>query len=185
MAVDLDPVKDGGATARSKQTGGAAAGESDRKAAANPFDQFDAPEQVAAAAESDRKAAAGAAGARELTALAMKGNAEAAFLLGVMYAEGDGVAKDSAKAVSYFRQASEKNHRRAQFCLGVFLFNGVGVNQSRKEAAEQWFSAAMGDFEPALFWLRFSAEQGERQHKLHSLCSSVKVGASRRTVLRR
>lgn len=108
MAVDLDPVKDGGATARSKQTGGAAAGESDRKAAANPFDQFDAPEQVAAAAESDRKAAAGAAGARELTALAMKGNAEAAFLLGVMYAEGDGVAKDSAKAVSYFRQANEK-----------------------------------------------------------------------------
>jgi len=41
--------------------------------------------------------------------LAEQGNVEAQYNLGVIYAEGRGVAKDETEAVSWFRKAAEQH----------------------------------------------------------------------------
>ena len=62
------------------------------------------------------------------------GNAEAQYFLGKSYESGDGVAKDSAKAVKWYREAANQGVPWAQFCLGRMCYNGDGVAQDHSEA---------------------------------------------------
>lgn len=48
---------------------------------------------------------------------AKRGDAEAQFNLGLMYAEGRGVREDAREAVRWFRRAAEQDHARAQWWL--------------------------------------------------------------------
>ena len=82
---------------------------------------------------------------RDWRPLAHKGVAEAEFGLGVMYANGDGVAPDYGIAASWFRKAAEKNYAAAQFELGGLYVNGHGVAK---------------DYAIALGWFRKAADQG-------------------------
>lgn len=81
-------------------------------------------------------------------AAADKGDAEAQTRLGIQYAKGDGVPKDSMEAVKWFRQAAEQGFPRAQNNLGIMYDNGDGVP---KDSAE------------AIKWFRKAAEQGFAQ----------------------
>ena len=54
-----------------------------------------------------------------LQPLAAQGDAVAQEVLGVMYAEGQGVQKDEAQAVQLFRQAAEQGNDRGQYNLGA------------------------------------------------------------------
>jgi TPR repeat protein len=72
--------------------------------------------------------------------------------LGIMYLEGDGVPKNDAEAVKWFRMAAEQGDAgsrfgvvTAQFYLGIMYVNGWGVPQ---------------DFPEAVKWYRMAAEQG-------------------------
>ena len=56
-----------------------------------------------------------------------------------------GVAKDTKKAVHWFRMAAEQGLRMAQFNLGVAYFEGEGVAKDTKEAVR---------------WYRMAAKQG-------------------------
>ena len=76
---------------------------------------------------------------------AQKGDAAAQFDLGYRYANGDGVAKDSAEAVKWFRMAAEQGNARAQSNLGAMYANGEGVPKDSTEAVK---------------WYRKAAEQG-------------------------
>ena len=63
-----------------------------------------------------------------------QGDAGAQNNLGVMYDTGQGVPRDDAEAVRWYRLAAEQGHARAQFNLGVNYDNGEGVPEDDAEA---------------------------------------------------
>ena len=76
---------------------------------------------------------------------AEQGNAAAQFSLGLMYADGEGVPKDDAEAVRWYRLAAEQGQAAAQYNLGVRYAFGQG---------------ALKDDDEAVKWFRLAAEQG-------------------------
>jgi TPR repeat protein len=70
--------------------------------------------------------------------------------LGVMYLEGQGVAKDQEKAVKWFRQAVEQGNALAQRLMGLMYEKAWGVEQDLEEAVKCY---------------RRAAEQGDREAK--------------------
>lgn len=80
-----------------------------------------------------------------LEPLAREGEPSAQFLLGSMYARGEGVPQDDALAVKWWRMSAEQGLARAQSQLGVWLLDGTGVPVDQVEAQK---------------WLRKAAEQG-------------------------
>lgn len=80
-----------------------------------------------------------------LQAEALKGVAEAQFVLGFLYAKGQGVPQDYKEAVKWYRLAADQGYVTAQYNLGGLYDNGQGVPQNYKEAVN---------------WFRLAAEQG-------------------------
>lgn len=64
-----------------------------------------------------------------------------AYILGWMYNNGEGVAKDLRAAVRYYRLAAEAGMPNAQNILGVTYQYGYGTNQDY-DAALSWYKAA-------------------------------------------
>lgn len=62
------------------------------------------------------------------------GLAEAQTNLGLLYAEGRGVAESQDKAVALWLEAAKKNNAIAQFNLGLAYFSGRGIEQDVPEA---------------------------------------------------
>jgi hypothetical protein len=62
--------------------------------------------------------------------LAEQGNAFAQADLGLMYAQGQGVAQDDAQALVWLNKAADKGFAPAQFSLGWMYRNGHGVAQA-------------------------------------------------------
>jgi len=58
-----------------------------------------------------------------------------------MYDNGDGVIKDAAEAVKWYRKAAEQGNASAQTNLGVMYANGDGVIKDLVEA-HAWFNVA-------------------------------------------
>ena len=56
--------------------------------------------------------------------------------LGVMYANGQGVKQDYAKAVELYQKAAEQGDASAQYNLGIMYKNGLGVKQNYTKAKE-------------------------------------------------
>ncbi len=67
------------------------------------------------------------------------------FRLGKMYDKGEGVEKDKALALSWYRKAANQGYAEAQLLLGIMYDQGVGVNQ---------------DYNQAILWYRKAADQG-------------------------
>lgn len=72
------------------------------------------------------------------------GSPMAMVLLGVMQAEGNGVARDYAAALRLFGEAAKKDHPLASFNLGVMLANGWGSAADDAEAVAHFHRAAGG-----------------------------------------
>jgi len=66
------------------------------------------------------------------------GNADAMVALGVACLNGNGVAKDEARAKTLFEQAAVRNHPAASYDLGVMYLSGTGVPKD-PGAAEKYF----------------------------------------------
>lgn len=73
-----------------------------------------------------------------------QGDASAQAMLGLMYAQGQGVALDDAEAVRWYRIAAEQGNSSAQWNLGLMYAGGRGV--PRNDAR-------------AVYWLAKSAQQ--------------------------
>ena len=58
-----------------------------------------------------------------------------------MYAKGEGVPRDDAEAVKWFRKAAKQGHARAQYNLGLMYADDEGVPQDDAEAYA-WFAVA-------------------------------------------
>ena len=82
---------------------------------------------------------------RETLQAAERGNAQAQFNLGVMYATGQGVHQDYTEAVRWYRKAADQGYAEAQNNLGSMYYAGSGVHQ---------------DYAEAVRWYRKAAEQG-------------------------
>src|SRR4030067_3172285 len=61
--------------------------------------------------------------------LAEKGNAEAQYVLGMMYRAGRGVERDNKEARKWYQLAAEQGHPIAQFYLGWMYAHGKSVPQ--------------------------------------------------------
>jgi len=77
----------------------------------------------------------------EWQTLADEGNADAQFGLGLLYANGFGVAMNDDQALKWYGLAAGQSHADAQANLGVMHANGWGVPQSDEEALK-WYSLA-------------------------------------------
>lgn len=78
----------------------------------------------------------------ELLKKAKEGDPHAQSVLGSMYAKGEGVPKDDAKAVELFRKAAEQGNAEAQYNLGYMILMGLGVPRDEAKAVEYWQKAA-------------------------------------------
>jgi hypothetical protein len=87
-----------------------------------------------------------------LRAAAAAGDAVAQYNLGAMYANGDGLARDSNEAQQLFAAAAGQGLQSAQFALGL-LFSGSG-GQADFARANRWFRAAAANTTPTQFTLR-------------------------------
>ena len=76
-------------------------------------------------------------------ALAEEGDAEGQLNLGICYTTGNGVAKDYAQAVAWYRKAADQGHTRAQFTLGGCYAIGQGVSKDEIEAYAYWSLAGV------------------------------------------
>ncbi|MSU45685.1 MAG: sel1 repeat family protein [Lacunisphaera sp.] len=72
---------------------------------------------------------------------AEKGNASAQNNLGIIYANGIGVAQNRTDAEKWYRKAAEQGHYDAQFYLGQMYADGDGVLVNNSEAVK-WFRKA-------------------------------------------
>src|SRR5581483_8363906 len=95
-----------------------------------------------------------------LTEKAEAGDAAAQFNLAVLYARGDGVAQDYARAASWFREAAINGNVPAQFNLGVLYERGLGMAPNINEALIWYHSAAAHNYPPAEYNLALSYADG-------------------------
>jgi uncharacterized protein len=100
---------------------------------------------------------------RLLRSLAVQGDADAPFQLGVMYAKGKGVPQDYAAALRLMRPLAEQGAAAAQNNLGVMYHAGQGIPQDN--------AVAVG-------WYRKAAEQGNANAQV-SLGNMYAKGQSR------
>ncbi|MBF0358748.1 MAG: sel1 repeat family protein [Magnetococcales bacterium] len=75
--------------------------------------------------------------------LAKQGNAKAQHNLGAMFLNGQGVEKNIAEAINWFRQAAEQGLVTAQHNLGTIYLQGEELAADSIEAAHWFTKAAM------------------------------------------
>ena len=119
---------------------------------------------------------------------AFKGDAVAQHRLGKMYYDGDGVPRNYAEAVYWWRKAAEQSDADAQFNLGLVYAIGYGGEPKSSATAVTWYSKAadqghanaqfnlgfmysIGEGVPkdsaeAVKWYRKAAEQGDAAAQL-------------------
>ena len=102
--------------------------------------------------------------------LAEQGDAVAQLRLSVMYAEGEGVAKDDAESLKWGQLAAENGNVTAQLIMGARYNEGRGVPKDASEAVK-WFEkaankgAAYGQFNLGLI---YAGGSGVPQDKVQS-----------------
>jgi TPR repeat protein len=67
------------------------------------------------------------------------------YILGLMYANGQGVPENYSEALKWLQKAAEHGEAKAQFSVGVIYFKRLGMPQNHAEA---------------LKWYRRAADQG-------------------------
>jgi hypothetical protein len=82
---------------------------------------------------------------QKLLAAAEAGDAGAQYLLGYMYAEGQGVDQNVKEALRWYIRAAEQGHADAQLSAAMIYAEGRGVVPDEKQA---------------IYWYRRAAEQG-------------------------
>ena len=73
--------------------------------------------------------------------LAVEGDVDSQFGVGLLYGNGFGVPLDNDQALKWYRLAAAQKHANAQCNLAVMNANGWGVPQSDEEAFK-WYSLA-------------------------------------------
>ncbi len=88
------------------------------------------------------------------------GDTSAMFYLGILYAEGRGVAKDEREAVSWYRKAAQGGDAGAMYFLGTMYAHGRGVAKDEREAVSWYRKAAEGGHAGAMCLLGIMYGEG-------------------------
>ena len=72
---------------------------------------------------------------------AENGDATVLFVLGYIYANGEGVPEDDKEAVKWFRKAAEQGNVKAQWQIGSAYMSGSGVIEDKVQAYA-WYNIA-------------------------------------------
>ena len=78
---------------------------------------------------------------QDLTAKANQGVANAELLLGLKYADGDGIEANDSEAAKWLGRAAQKGSALAEYRLGTLYEKGLGVPPDMKIAAD-WYAKA-------------------------------------------
>ncbi|MEN8178898.1 MAG: SH3 domain-containing protein [Pseudomonadota bacterium] len=110
--------------------------------------------------------------------LAMRGHAEAAYHLGWLYANGNGLKVDISQAIHWWSQAASQGHTDAQFALGLTYTNGEGVKADPVKALDWYLQAANGGHQDAREMIRAKVMAGatEVQARLPELTAKDWLG---------
>jgi TPR repeat protein len=81
---------------------------------------------------------------KEWRLIGESGSSAAQLFLGFIYANGQGVARDTAAAADWYRRAAEQGNMLAQLRLGILYHRGEGVPQDPAKA-HLWASLAARD----------------------------------------
>ena len=98
---------------------------------------------------------------QEVLSRAEQGDAPAQAMLGLMYANGEGVPEDDAEAVKWCRKAAEQGNAAAQYNLAFMYANGEGVPENDAEAVKWYRKAAEQGNAAAQYNLAFMYANGE------------------------
>lgn len=77
----------------------------------------------------------------ELVKKAQEGDADSQCLLGLAYADGNGVEQDKKTAFLLYKKAAEQGNTWAQSKVGYYYANGISVEKDEKEACK-WYEKA-------------------------------------------
>ena len=77
-----------------------------------------------------------------------KADPRAAFDLALRFFRGDGVRRDSYKALTWMRDSAERGNTKAQVALGRLYLSGFEEMGSDPAEAESWLLAAAGKGDP-------------------------------------
>jgi TPR repeat protein len=80
--------------------------------------------------------------------LADRGQVLAEYVIGLMYANGQGVPQDFGQAMKWHRKAADQGEPKAQFSVGVMYFKGLGTAVNHAEAFK-WYRRAADQGDPA------------------------------------
>jgi TPR repeat protein len=105
--------------------------------------------------------AAPAAAAPWYAIAARQQHAKAALMLGLLYKNGEGVARDDAQAARWLAQASERGNAHAMFLLSYIYDQGLGVPQDRAKGRRMLEEAAEHEYPPALQELALTMQAGD------------------------
>lgn len=90
---------------------------------------------------------------------ALQGCADAAYLLGYLYANGKGVENNKEKAFEWYKNAAPKN-KEAKMNLAIFYFTGEGTKQNYESAFQLFQELASKGETDAYNYLGYMYEQG-------------------------
>lgn len=75
-------------------------------------------------------------------AAAKEGDATAQYVLATLYNNGQGVEKNSQKAIEWYQKSAEQNNDLAQYSLGImYEFGDEGLDKNEQEA-QKWYRLA-------------------------------------------
>ena len=94
--------------------------------------------------------------------LAEQGNADAAYHLGWLYANGNGLKVDVKTAIRWWEKAAAQGHMDAMFALGMAYTTGEGIEQDEDEALRWYLAAADAGSEDARDMIRTQLLSGSR-----------------------
>lgn len=92
--------------------------------------------------------------------LADNGNEFAQFDMGVLYWNGQGVAKDDAEGFRWFKLSADRGHREGQYVVGIAYEKGRGVAKDEAQAAVWYQRAGDRGHAGAAFALGLLYEEG-------------------------
>jgi len=92
---------------------------------------------------------------------AERGDARAAFGLGLLYDLGEGVGQDAAAAYTWYRRAAEAGYVLAEFNVAVMFDGGTGTTRNPTEAALWYARAAAHGYARAEYNLAQLYQAGE------------------------
>jgi len=113
-----------------------------------------------------------AAAAHWYAQAASQQHARAALMLGLLYKNGEGVARDDRQAAHWLGIASERGNPHAMFLLSYLYQEGRGVTADRQRARALLEEAAEHEYPPAIQELALTVQLGDGLSPQDSLRAS-------------